>query len=148
MCSHLPGPITAARGIPSPRRWELLDQAERVNRRAIDHAVDFQAVVLLKGADCAARCRTKRPANCPTKITQILKCPLDINDHLVGKQVAVSENGAVVIVAFVARIITPSWEPISRVKIITAAPDNHDGAEMTFPPIATVPRVLVAGESL
>jgi hypothetical protein len=40
---------------------------------------------------------------------------LNIHDHLVGKQISVGEDRAVVIVGLVIRIVTPRRKPVASV---------------------------------
>ena len=121
-----------------------LNQTERVNGWTVDDAVNFQSFVLLISADRLTSCRTQRTADPAVVITKFLKRALDIYDDLVGKQISVSENGAVVIVGLVIRIVAPSREPVARIEIIISAANQNEGREVVIPPKTGVPRMLIS----
>src|SRR5262249_11990055 len=78
------------------------------------------------------------------KVTEIGQHALDIQDHLVGQQISVGKNRAVVIVGLVARIVTQRREPITRIKIIISATDQDDDWVTLCPPISRMPFVVTS----
>src|SRR5262249_55942864 len=92
-----------------------LNQTKRVDSWSVDDAINFQALVLLEGADRSPRRRAERAGDCTAVVTEFLKSALNIHDHLVGKQISVGEDRAVVIVGLVIRIVTPRRKPVASV---------------------------------
>ena len=60
-----------------------LNQTKRVDSWSVDDAINFQALVLLEGADRSPRRRAERAGDCTAVVTEFLKSALNIHDHLV-----------------------------------------------------------------
>src|ERR1700680_2386456 len=72
---------------------------------------------------------------------------LNICDHLIGRQIVVGVNGAIIWVVGVSRIVTPRRIPIAGIPKIPATADQNDAVGIVVPPALIVPLVPVVLES-
>src|SRR6266487_296720 len=132
--------------IETPAR--ALIQSKRLDRRLVDRSGNKQTLVALIIRQGGTRLYAERTRNRTAVVTRLLQCHLNIRDHLVGQQITVSVDWAIVIVITTERIVAQGGIPIARVQIIISAVNENDGCEMLLPPIGVMPFVPATAERI
>src|SRR6266542_1018092 len=125
-----------------------LIQPQRLDCRLVDRSGNKQTLVALIIRQGGTRLHAERTGNRTAVVTRLLQCHLNIHDHLVGQQITVSVDRAIVIIITVERIVAQGGIPIARVQIIISAVNENDGCETLLPPIAMMPFVPMTAESI
>src|SRR5437762_3776403 len=132
--------ISSASSPPDTRSFKrALFQSKRLDCRLVDCSGNRQALVALVIRQSRTRLDVQRTRYCLGVITCLLQGHLNIRDRLIGQQITVSVNGAIVIVVARERIVTQRRIPIASVQKEISAAHKNDGGEMLPPPIAVVP---------
>ena len=80
-------------------------------------------------------------------ITLRLQRGLNICDHLIGRQIVVGVNRAIIWVIGDSRIVTPRRKPIARIPKIPATADQNNAVVVVVPPALIVPFAPVVLEN-
>src|SRR5215831_10604086 len=88
--------------------------------------------------DCGTRRRSKQTVHFALIIPLLLQRLLDVSDHLIGRQIFISVDRAVISITR-PRIVTPSREPVACIPIVPSADTENDARVMASPPISIVP---------
>src|SRR6266446_3579329 len=121
----------------APQR--ALFQSKRLDCWLVNCSGNRQALVTLVIRQSRPRLDVQRTRYWLGVITCLLQGHLNIRDRLLGQQITVSVNGAIVIVVVIDRIVTPRRIPIAPVQKELSAGHKNDGGEMLPPPVAVVP---------
>jgi len=124
----------------------LLIQAQRFDSGLIDCTCNRQAVFALEIGKSGSRLNVQGSRDRTKVKPGVLKGDLHIGDHLIGQQITVRVNRAIVIVIVVERIIAPGWIPVTRIQKIISAVNKNDGRAISPPPIVVMPFVPVTAE--
>src|SRR5438552_304121 len=99
-------------------------------------------MISLKGRYCLPGHRTENSVNRPGVITVALQSRLHVHDYLIGREVIVAIDGAVIRIVS-SRSVTPGRIPVTSVPIPPAATDKDDPIVMASPPAAIVPLSVI-----
>src|SRR5256885_3380240 len=141
--------ISSASSPPDTRSSKrALFQSKRLDCWLVNCSGNRQALVTLVIGQSRSRLDVQRTRYWLAVITCLLQGHLNIRDRLIGQQITVSVNGAVVIVVARERIVTPRRIPIASVQKEISAAHKNDGGEMLPPPVAVVPLLPMAAQRI
>src|SRR6266446_4827946 len=130
----------------APQR--ALFQSKRLDCWLVNCSGNRQGLVTLVIRQGRARLDVQRTRYWLGVITCLLQGDLNIRDRLIGQQITVSVNGAIVIVVAIAWIVTQRRIPIASVQKEISAAHKNDGGEMLPPPVAVVPLLPMAAKRI
>jgi len=104
-------------------------------------------VVALIVGQCLARNRSERAVYLTVVIAPRLQRGLNICDDLIGRQIVVGVNRAIIWVVRKGRIVTPGRTPIAGIPKILATADQNDAVVIAVPPTLIVPLASVVLEN-
>jgi hypothetical protein len=124
-----------------------LGHSQRFERWLINRLCRVETVVALIVSQCRARGRSEHAVYFALVIALRLQRGLNICDHLIGRQIVVGVNRAIIWVVGASRIVTPRRIPITGIPKIPSTVDQNDAVVMVVPPALIVPLAPVVLES-
>src|ERR1700676_82873 len=131
-------------------RWGRLSglpHSQRLERRLINRRGHIKTVVALIVRKRRAGNRSQGAVDRAVVVALRLQRGLNICDDLIGRQIVVGVNGAVIWVVGVSRIVTPRRIPIAGIPKIPATTEQTDAVVIVVPPTLIVPLAPVVLES-
>src|SRR6266404_4503653 len=125
----------------------ILTHAERLERWLIDGGCDIKPVILLISRQGRTGEGAKDTVDLSGVITLFLERGLHIPDYLVGGQIVVSVDRAVVRIIGIC-IVAPGRIPPPGIPEVPATIDEHDPVMMVPPPVPIMPLCMIVSECL